>query len=115
MGAGGVPVPHVEVSAGTVLTMLGMVLLVVQPGAIPFTYAVATRYVRRGGTRPELVASGAYLLGCVFTLVCVAAFFCSEFSMLWALLLGYVPMWLFAVFILRDRPEAQPTGLRLRE
>ncbi|BCY12635.1 hypothetical protein [Actinoplanes sp. L3-i22] len=107
--------PHVEVSAGTVLTMLGMILLVVQPGAIPFTYAVATRHVRRGGTRPALVAVGAYLLGCVFTLVCVAAFFCSEFPMLWSLVLGYVPMWLFAVLILRHQPEAQPRGLHLRK
>ncbi|WP_203738380.1 hypothetical protein [Actinoplanes cyaneus] len=105
--------PHVEVSAGTVLLLLGMIVLVVQPGAIPFTYAVATRHVRRGGQRPPLVATGAYLLGCLFTLVCVAAFFCSEFPMLWAAVLGYVPMWLFAYLILRQ-PDVQPGGRHLR-
>lgn len=111
--------PHVQVSAGTVFMLLGMMLLVVQPGAIPFTYATATRHVRRGGKRPQLFAVGAYLLGCVFTLVCVTAFFCSEFPMLWAVLLGYVPMWLLSFFILRQpdtmsRPEARPVGRHLR-
>ncbi|GIF04106.1 hypothetical protein [Actinoplanes siamensis] len=105
--------PHVEVSAGTVVTILGMIVLAVQAGAIPFTYAAATRHVRRGGTRPALVATGAYLLGCLLTLVFVAVFACSDFPMPLAVPLGYLPMWLFALLILKD-PEARPSGRRLR-
>ncbi|AEV86285.1 hypothetical protein ACWT_5267 [Actinoplanes sp. SE50] len=99
--------PHVEVSAGTIVTILGLLVLVAQPGAIPFAYAVTTRHVRRGGTRPTLAAIVGYLLGCLFTLVCVATFACSDFPWLWAALLGYVPMWLFSVLILRQ-PEISP-------
>jgi hypothetical protein len=106
-------VPHVEVSAATIITILGLIVLVVQPGAIPFTYAVAIRHVRRGGKRPALAAVGGYLLGCLLTLVFVATFACSDFPTLWAVLLGYVPMWLFAILILK-KPEVQPSGQHLR-
>ncbi|GLW31595.1 hypothetical protein [Actinoplanes regularis] len=105
--------PHVEVSAGTVLAVLGLVLLIVQPGAIPFTYAVATRYTRRGGKRPALTAVGAYLLGFVFTLIVVAVFACSDFPLFAALLFGWGTIWLFAILILRD-PEVRPSGAHLR-
>ncbi len=93
--------------------LFGTILLLVQAGAIPFTYAVTTRHVRRGGQRPQLVAAGSYLLGCLFTLLCVTAFFCAEFPMLLAVVLGYVPMWLFAYLILKQ-PEVQPSGRHLR-
>ncbi len=113
MGAGGVPVPHVEVSAGTVLTVLGMLVLIVQPGAIPFTYAVATRHARRGGKRPALVAVGGYLTGFLLSSIFVAVFACSDFPFFVALLLGWAPMWLFAILLLRE-PEVQPGGAHLR-
>lgn len=105
--------PHVEVSAGTVFTMLGLITLIVQPGAIPFTYAMVTRHLRRGGQRPQLVAVGSYLLGCVFTLLCVAAFFCAEFPMLVGVLLSYGAMLLFAYLIMRE-PAVEPTGRHAR-
>ncbi|WP_436529831.1 hypothetical protein [Actinoplanes sp. HUAS TT8] len=106
-------VPHVGVSAGTVVMMLGMILLIVQPGAIPFAYAMTTRHVRRGGQRPTFVAVGTYLLGCLFTLICVSAFFCADFPMMWAVVLGYGPMWLYGYLLLRQ-PEARPAGRHLR-
>jgi hypothetical protein len=111
-----VPVPHVEVSVSpaTVILVLGVLLLLVQPGAIPFTYALVTRHQRRGGGHIRGYAVGAYLFGCLLTLMFVAVFACSDFPYAVAVLLGYVPMWLFALLILRT-PEARPDGPRLPE
>ncbi|KUL30025.1 hypothetical protein ADL15_26005 [Actinoplanes awajinensis subsp. mycoplanecinus] len=96
-------VPHVEVgvSAGTVIVVIGLLLILAQPGAIPFTYAMAHRPHRRSERRQAIATAGAYLLGCALTLMFVAVFTCGDFPLLAALVLGYVPMWLFALLILR--------------
>ncbi|BCJ40557.1 hypothetical protein GCM10010168_81090 [Actinoplanes ianthinogenes] len=108
--------PHVEVSVspGVVVLVLGVLLLLIQPGAIPFTYAMVTRRQRRGGGRVIGYAIGAYLLGALLTLMFVAVFACSDFPYAVAVLLGYVPMWLFSLLALRE-PEARPHGPRLSQ
>ncbi|WIM93964.1 hypothetical protein ACTOB_005959 [Actinoplanes oblitus] len=106
--------PNVEVSVspGVVILVLGVLLLLIQPGAIPFTYALVTRHQRRGGGHVIGYAVGVYLLGALLTLMFVAVFACSDFPYAVSVLLGYVPMWLFALLILRT-PEARPDGPRL--
>ncbi|GAA4587106.1 RsiW-degrading membrane proteinase PrsW (M82 family) [Actinoplanes octamycinicus] len=105
--------PNVEVSVspGVVILVLGVLLLLIQPGAIPFTYALVIRHQRRGGGHPLRFAIGAYLLGALLTLMFVAVFACSDFPYAVAVLLGYLPMWLFSLLILRTA-EARPDGPR---
>jgi hypothetical protein len=105
-------VPHVEVgvSAGTVIMVLGLLLVLSSPGAIPFAYALGTRHQNRGGRRPALYTAGAYLLGCLCTLLFIATFMCSDFPGLWAVLVGYVPMWLFTVLILKRPADPETAG-----